>query len=58
MNNLKVQNIKPIAKPYKDGSYPLSAYEQVVTNPPSLPIPDNDDIGYNAVRMTASVKYL
>lgn len=58
MNNLKVQNIKPIAKPYKDGSYPLSAYEQVVTNPPSLPIPDNDDIGYNAVRMTAGVKYL
>lgn len=61
-NNIKITAIKKPtsinAKPYKDGSYPSSAYEQVISNPPSLPIPDNDDIGYNAVRMVAGIKYL
>ena len=57
INDIRKQE-KLLIKPYSDGSYPLTAYEQIINNPPSLQIPDNDDIGYNVIRIITGVKYL
>lgn len=44
-------------QPLPNGSYSNEAYNYAVHNPPSLPIPDNDDIGYNVVRTLNGVHY-
>lgn len=42
---------------YTDGQWPPAAYDAVVNNPPKLPIPDIDDLGYNKTRVFNGVKY-
>ena len=55
-NNSQINHINYDPKP--NGDYPYAAYEQVVKNPPNLLIPNNDDIGYNIVRILGGiVKY-
>lgn len=41
--------------PLPNGDYPYEAYNQVIINPPSLPIPGNDDIGYDRARILGGI---
>lgn len=41
--------------PMPNGRYPYKAYEQMLSNAPNLPIPSNDDIGYNNIRILNGV---
>ena len=44
-------------RPLANGSYSNEAYDYTIHNPPSLSIPDNDDIGYNIIRTFNGVHY-
>ena len=44
-------------QPLPDGRWPEEAYLQTIQNPPQLPIPDNDDLGYNIIRTFNGVYY-
>ena len=38
-----------------NGDYPDAAYEQTIRYPPNLPIPHNDDLGYDTIRILGGV---
>ena len=53
------RNIHPVQivnyVPLANGSYSYKAYEQMLNNPPNLPIPGNDDVGYNNIRVVNGI---
>lgn len=59
-NTTKTMIKKVVKKEYKrnkNGSYPPEAYTEIIKNPPNLPIPNDDDIGYDKIRMLNGVHY-
>lgn len=51
------QNSNVVFNPLKDGSYPMEAYEYAIKNPPELPVPNNDDLGYGITRTFNGIHY-
>lgn len=61
IDNSKMVNNETIRKeykPFKNGTYPINAYIDIINNPPNLLIPKNDDLGINIVRTLNGVTRL